>query len=118
MEIKRQLTALGKRMTPQVETMNVAVEIRGLVKRIDELVTYAQTKIDRSAERKETIGRRVQREKEDAAAKIAVEQDREANENQVDQEIPSIPPVEAVSSDEVFDKIQDKAGLKSKKKNK
>lgn len=86
MEIKKQLTALGKRVTPQIEVMNVATEMRQLLKRLDELITYAQTKIDRSAERKETIGAQVKRQKKEADDNIKKEQEREAKENLADQE--------------------------------
>lgn len=52
MEIKRRLGALAKRMTPAIEVMNVSNEMLTLLRRLEELCTYAQTKIDRSEERK------------------------------------------------------------------
>ena len=52
MEIKRRLGALNKRMTPAIESMNVANEIKEKLRRIEELTTYAETKIARSEERK------------------------------------------------------------------
>jgi hypothetical protein len=90
MEIKRELTALAKRMNPQVEVMNVASEIRAKIKRIDELITYAQTKIDRSAERKlnkeKTLGARADEERKAADKVIEDHQTAEAEENLKDQE--------------------------------
>lgn len=90
MELKRKLTALGKRMSPQIEVMNVADEIKRCLTRIDELVTYAQTKIDRSEERKKnkelTIGAKAQLAREAADKEVVDAQTEESDANLKDQQ--------------------------------
>ena len=86
MEIKRRLTKIGKSLTPEIESMNVATEMMKMCKRFEELVSYAQEKIDRSAERKETIGARVDRQKAELLKEIEDHQTAEAAENLKDQE--------------------------------
>ncbi len=86
MEIKRRLTAIGKTLNPQVESMNVASEMNRMLDRFEELVRYAQEKIDRSAERKgQTIGKMGQEARAKAAKEIEDTQQAESDENQKDQ---------------------------------
>ena len=65
--------------------MNVAQEMNMMLSRFEELIRYAQEKIDRASDRKETIGAQVAREKADAAQKVIDEQTAEAEENLKDQ---------------------------------
>jgi hypothetical protein len=87
MEIKKRLTKLASRLSPQIEVMNVANEMNQLCNRFEELVTYAQTKIDRAAERGGKSMGVVQAEKRAAAdQEIRDHQNKEANENLADQQ--------------------------------
>lgn len=87
MEIKRRLTKIAGRLSPQIEAMNVAPEINRLAGRIDELITYAQTKIDRAAENDGKSMGQVQAEKRAAADKVIRDhQTAEAEENLKDQQ--------------------------------
>lgn len=85
MEIKRRLTKIAKSLSPQIEAMNVADEIQRMAARMEELIRYAQEKIDRAAERKQTVGQRVAEQKAAAMKEIQDHQKRESNENLADQ---------------------------------
>jgi len=100
MEIKKRLNAVAKRLNPQIESMNVAQEMREHTKRIEELTTYAEAKIARSKERKETLGKRAQDEAEAEAKRIAEVQDAEARENAADQNQQDAQPGEDVRTPE------------------
>jgi hypothetical protein len=52
MEIKRRLNAVAKRITPEIEVMNPASEIRTLCSRLEELATYCEEKVERAAQSK------------------------------------------------------------------
>jgi len=87
MEIKRRLTKLGKQLSPQIEVMNVSLEMNRLLDRFEELVRYAQEKIDRSAERKGISIGQAAKNRIDADRKIIEDhQQAEAAENLKDQE--------------------------------
>lgn len=87
MEIKRRLTAIAKSMSPQIEVMNVAVEMSRLADRFEELVRYAQEKTDRAAERKgKTLGQEAYERRQAADKEIADHQTAELEENQRDQQ--------------------------------
>jgi len=85
MEIKRRLTKIAKSLSPQIEAMNVADEIQRMAARMEELIRYAQEKIDRAAERKQTVGQRVAEQKAAALKEIQDHQTRESSENLADQ---------------------------------
>lgn len=78
MELKRKLAALTKRMNPQIEAYTVAKAIGESIKRIDELMTYAQEKLDRSEERKKN--------KEDTNSKVADDRNKKAAADQLAQQ--------------------------------
>ncbi len=87
MEIKRRLVALSKTLSPQIEVMNVAVEMSRMCDRFEELVRYAQEKIDRAEERKgKTLGQQANERREAADKVISDHQTAEAEENQRDQQ--------------------------------
>ena len=89
MELKRKLTALAKRMNPQVEAYTVAKEIGEHIQRIGELIAYAQEKLDRSAEKKKTgeltLGAQEDARRKAAAADVLETQNKESDENLKDQ---------------------------------
>ncbi len=86
MEIKRRLTKLTKRLSPQIESMNVAVEMQRMCTRFEELVNYAQEKIDRAEERKGGTLARAADERRRAALKVVAEaQKKESDANLADQ---------------------------------
>jgi len=86
MEIKRRLTKIAKSLSPQIEVMNVGLEMDRMCSRFEELVAYAQEKIERAAEKTETIGARVDREKREQQQAVADQQVEESQENLKDQE--------------------------------
>jgi NAD kinase len=86
MEIKRRLGKIVKTLNPEVEAMNVAAEMLQLCTRLEELIKYAQTKIDRSKERKESAGVKAAAAKEAADKKVRDAQAAEAEENLKDQQ--------------------------------
>lgn len=104
MELKRKLDKLAKRMTPHIEVMNVRDEIARSIHRIDELITYAQTKIDRSAERKaknqQTIGAKADAERKATEQVVFDAQTAESDANLADQK-------------EAFDERNKKAGMEN-----
>ena len=86
MEIKRRLGKIQKALTPQIESMNVATEMTRMLDRFEELVRYAQEKIDRSAERKATLGKKAEEEKAAAQKKVEAAQEQESAANLKDQQ--------------------------------
>ena len=90
MELKRKLNALAKRMNPQVEAYTVAQEIARCIQRIDELISYAQEKLDRSAQKKKdkelTLGAQEDQRRKAAAADVLATQNRESDANLADQQ--------------------------------
>ena len=87
MEIKRRLTKIGKSLNPQIEAMNVATEMERMLDRFEELVRYAQEKIDRAAERKgNTIGKQVDDARKKADKEVSDHQTAESEENLKDQQ--------------------------------
>lgn len=87
MEIKRRMTKLASRLSPQIEVMNVGVEMSRLMDRFEELVNYAEEKITRSAERAgNTIGKQVAEKRAAADKQIVDHQTAEAEENLKDQQ--------------------------------
>lgn len=44
MEIKKRITAITKRLTPQIEASNTGVELANLATRFEELLNYAEEK--------------------------------------------------------------------------
>jgi len=86
MEIKRRLNKLASRLSPQIEVMNVATEMSRMCDRFEELLNYAQEKIDRTNERKgNTIGKQVAEKRAAADKEVEDQQMAEANENLRDQ---------------------------------
>ena len=86
MEIKRRLTKIAKSLSPQIEVMNAGIEMHRMCDRFEELVRYCQEKLDRAENRGETIGAKVEREKQERQDKIAAEQKRAKDEQLDDQE--------------------------------
>jgi len=90
MEIKRRLNKVSKRLTPQIEVMNVANEMKTLTSRLEELVTYAEQKIERTEERRrnkmKTIGQQVDEQRKAEAKVISDHQVEEAEANLRDQQ--------------------------------
>ena len=54
MELKRQLNAAAKRCTPEIEISNSGVQIKALADRIDQLLDYAEEKVERRKETEKT----------------------------------------------------------------
>lgn len=65
--------------------MNVATEIKTHITRIEELCRYAQEKIDRAAQRKETSGAATARKRKAEQQRILDVQKAESDKNQADQ---------------------------------
>ena len=86
MEIKRRLNRIAGRITPQIEVMNVADEMRRMCNRFEEILNYAEEKVTRAAERKETVGALVDRQKKEKKAAIEEMQRAESEENMRDQQ--------------------------------
>lgn len=86
MEIKRRLNKVAKRLTPAIESMNVGLQMKELCSRLEELVTYAEQKIQSAANRKEALGVQIAREKEEQQKVIEDHQREEVEANQKDQE--------------------------------
>ena len=90
MEIKRRLTKIAKSLSPQIEVMNVASEMERMCKRFEEIIAYAQEKIDRAEERKKknlpTIGKYVDNQRKAADKVVEDAQSAEVEENLKDQE--------------------------------
>lgn len=87
MQIKRRITKIASRLSPQIEVMNVGSEMMRMCDRFEELVNYAQEKLDRAAERQgNTIGRQVYEARAAADKIISDHQTAESNENLKDQE--------------------------------
>lgn len=85
MEIKRRLTKIAHTLSPQIEVMNVADEMKRMCSRMEELIAYAQEKIDRSFEKRETIGQKVARQRASEQKEIEDHQEAENAENLADQ---------------------------------
>lgn len=85
MQIKRKLVKLANSLSPQIEAMNVGIELHKLADRAAELVAYAQEKIDRSASRK-PLGQEVFDKRRAAQEEVVRQQALEAEENLRDQE--------------------------------
>ena len=88
MEIKRAITKQASRLTPQIEVMNCAGELREMVKRMKEILDYAEEKVERAEankKRKESTGVRIDRERREEREHIAEVQNREAVEAAADQ---------------------------------
>ena len=86
MEIKRRITKLASRLSPQIEVMNVATEMSRMLDRFEELVNYAQEKIDRAVERKgNTIGKQSYEARAAADKVVSDHQTAESDENLRDQ---------------------------------
>ena len=90
MEIKKLLAKAGKRLTPQIEASNTAVELRQLATRFIELLDYAEAKETRRTEsKKEGGGTAAQRARQrilDDQAKGRAIQDAEHRERMDDQQ--------------------------------
>lgn len=86
MQIKRRITKIGHSLNPQIEAMNVATEMELLLDRFEELVRYAQEKIDRSIERGKTIGAKVAEKRASEQKIITDHQKAESDENLADQQ--------------------------------
>ena len=89
MEIKRRLNAIAKCMTPDIECMNIADEMRRMLTRFEELVAYADEKAARAKERAARGGKtkaQISAERRAADAKeIRDHQQAELEINQADQ---------------------------------
>ena len=89
MELKRKLTKLAGRMTPQIEAMNVANEMGKCIAKISQLVDYAEEKIERSAQRKRdkegTIGGAAAAQQAADRKEVTDTQTKESDENLADQ---------------------------------
>ena len=85
MEIKRRLTKIAKSLSPQVEAMNVAAQMEQMCQRFEELIAYAQEKLDRAASRGKTIGQKAYEDREAADQEVKDAQLAESDENLRDQ---------------------------------
>jgi hypothetical protein len=85
MEIKRRLTKIANSLSPQIEVMNVADEMRRMCQRLEELIAYAQEKIDRANDGHKPIGQQVAEERAAKQKIIDDAQKAEAAENLQDQ---------------------------------
>jgi predicted nucleic acid-binding Zn-ribbon protein len=87
MEIKRRLTRIAKSLSPQIEVMNVATEMDRMCDRFEELVNYAQEKIDRASERKgNTLASQADARRKAEEQIVFDAQKAEVEENQRDQQ--------------------------------
>lgn len=106
MEIKRRLNILAKRMTPAIEAMNVSNEMLTILKRMEELTFYAETKISRSEERKKAnlptrseIQDKARKAENKRIAEIHNAENKERMEDQVQHKAQSESKPEAVSDE-------------------
>jgi hypothetical protein len=88
-EIKRRLNAAAKCMTPEIEAMNTAIELKMLLDRVEGLIRYAEGKIANRAARakakEKTIGQKA-RDQQAADQKIIIDyQTEESDANLADQ---------------------------------
>ena len=86
MEIKRRLNKIASRLSPQLEAMNIADEMRRMCQRFEEIVAYGEEKLERAASKDPTIGQKVQAQKAAIQKEIEDHQRAEAEENLKDQE--------------------------------
>lgn len=86
MEIKRKLKALDKRMTPEIEAMNVGIEMNRCCDRMEELCNYAEEKIERAKRRGKTIGQQVDEARKTKDKEITDHQTAESEANLADQQ--------------------------------
>ncbi len=88
MELKKRLTAINKRITPFIESLNVSSEMRDMCSRFEELLDYAEAKELKHKAREETgmsQSMRIDKERRENAAAMREQQDAEADENLKDQ---------------------------------
>lgn len=85
MQIKRRLNAIAKSLTPEIESMNISRQMEDMCKRMEELVAYAEEKIERSKQRHRTIGLQVAQRRAAEDKIIKDHQEAEAKENLADQ---------------------------------
>jgi hypothetical protein len=101
MEIKRKFTKAINRLSPQIEAMNVAHEMGQMADRLNELLDYAEEKIQRSASRGgESMGLRIARERGEEQQSVAAIQRREEIENLEDQQQNRAQPESAATPEE------------------
>ena len=86
MEIKRRLNKIAARISPQIEVMNNAEEMRRMCTRFEELLAYCEEKIEKAASKAPTIGQKVAAQREALQQEIIDHQTAEAEENLKDQE--------------------------------
>lgn len=85
MQIKRRLNAIAKSLTPEIESMNISRQMEDMCKRMEELVAYAEEKIERAKQRHRTIGLQVAQRRAAEDKIIKDHQEAEAKENLADQ---------------------------------
>ena len=89
MEIKRRLNAVAKRITPEIEAMNISSEMKNMCKRFEELANYGEEKCARAKanrEGRESMGAKQDREAKAERARIQKIHDAEADELAKDRE--------------------------------
>jgi len=89
MQIKRRLTALAKRMNPEIETMNRVLSFNETIDAMEQAVDYCESKIARrkkAEETGETAAMRTRRKAGEAQAEAERLQDLERKEYDEDQQ--------------------------------
>ena len=102
MQIKKRLTAINKRITPFIESMNQAKQMEQMCKRFEQLLDYCEAKEEKHKEREKTgmsMGMRIDEERRRRAQEIADIHAAEAAEMMKDQEQAKLQP-ESVTEEE------------------
>lgn len=86
MEIKRRLNKIAKRISPQLEVMNISEEMRRMCTRLEELCDYGEEKLARAARKEPTIGQKVAEQRAAEQKEITDHQTAESEENLKDQQ--------------------------------
>lgn len=86
MEIKRRLNAVAKRMTPAIESLNIANEMSTLCDRLEGLATYGEEKVERAARKGKTMGQKIDEERKAERKRIQDIHNEEAKEAMEDRQ--------------------------------
>lgn len=120
MELKKRLSALAKRMSPQIEAMNPAYELRDIIKRAEEILDYCEAKQKKPNRSSQATADAIQAEREriqkihdEEAEELA--RDQQQHKAQPDVEPP--PPKEVIEREGVTKpKVEKTEAIKKKKK--
>ena len=85
MEIKKRLNAVAKRLTPEIESMNMASQMIEMLNRFDEILDYCEEKIEKKNRGGVSAGQRAYDAQQAERDRIQKIHDEEADEMQRDQ---------------------------------